>query len=326
MTTMSRHTPWDEIGKPSTNYTVRRVAGSGAIPVFWGKDVNDQCLLIVELNGDHGVQFRKDCATVHGIGVDLRNGEQTQQQRLVLTLEKQVDRDLFVGLCETLVVSLAPVSDSSVALSVTLTHIKRWKAFLAGRKSRLLSPEEVRGLVAELHCLRALYQLQLTQLEAVDAWCGPEYLHQDFIFGNTAVEVKSLSGRERNTVRISSEDQLEGLSENLFLVVYRFSDMSDSELALSLNDIIRVVEHELGDAKALEQFSKKLAGCGYLPLSDYDLPRFIVSSMQSYRVEGEFPRLIRSLLPEGITKVAYDIKLEAIKPFECAQEQIFGSL
>lgn len=43
---------------------------------------------------------------------------------------------------------------------------------------------------------------------AVEAWLGPEKSHQDFIFGNTAVEIKSLSGTERSTVRISSEDQL----------------------------------------------------------------------------------------------------------------------
>ena len=40
---------------------------------------------------------------------------------------------------------------------------------------------------------------------------------QDFIFDNTALEVKTLSGRERNSVRISSEDQLDSLNDRLFL-------------------------------------------------------------------------------------------------------------
>lgn len=321
---MSKSTPWDDIGNPSTDYTVRRVVGSGDIPIYWGKDVGGQCLLIVELEGDYGELFRKDSTNVHGIGVDLRNGEQPRQQRLVLTLEKQVDRDLFLGLCETLIASLVPVNDSAVALAVSLTHLKRWKAFLAGRKHRILTPEEVRGLFAELHCLRTLYARRLTQVVAVDAWCGPDDVHQDFIFGNTAVEVKSLSGRERNAVRISSEDQLEGLSDNLFLVIHRLSNTPDSERAQSLNDIVRTIEHELTETEALDQFSKKLATFGYAPLSDYDTPRFLISGTQGYRVEGKFPRLTRSLLPEGIARLAYDIKLEAIEPFECDQEQIFG--
>ncbi|WP_254229107.1 PD-(D/E)XK motif protein [Agrobacterium salinitolerans] len=41
--------------------------------------------------------------------------------------------------------------------------------------------------------------------------------------GNTAVEIKSLSGTERSTVRISSEDQLESLNDNLFLRIYRLT-------------------------------------------------------------------------------------------------------
>lgn len=321
---MSRAVPWDEIANPHADYNVRRVAGTAGVPLYWGKDAASQCLLIVELKGDHSVQYQRDTTTLYGIGVDLRNGENAQQQRLVLTLARHVDRDLFLGLCETLIASLAPVTDSQVALAVALAHLKRWKAFLAGRKARMLSDEEVRGLFAELYVLRALYQRTLPQRAAVDAWCGADAAHQDFIFGNTAVEVKSLSGRERSTVRISSEDQLEGLTDNLFLMTVRLSDLPDAEQARSLNDLVALIEQELTVAEALEQFSDKIAGCGYAPLADYDAPRFLVSSTQAYRVTEEFPRLIRSQLPQGLARVSYDIQLEAIAPFACEDGEIFG--
>lgn len=321
---MIRATPWDDIGNPNADYNVRRVAGAGQIPVFWGKDIGGACLLVIELEGDHHAQFRKDGTSVHGIGVDLRQSDEPHQQRLILTLEKHVDRDLFFGLCETLIASLAPVTDSATALAVALTHIRRWKAFLAGRKARMMSPEEVRGLFAELCFLRAVYRQRLSQPDAVEAWCGADGVHQDFIYGDTAVEVKSLSGRERNAVRISSEDQLEGLANHLFLMVYRLSDMPESEHALSLNDLVRTIEEELNDADALEEFSRRVGAYGYAPLPDYDTPRFLVSSIQAYRVTEDFPRLIRSLIPQGIARVSYDIELEAIRPFECDDAQIFG--
>lgn len=322
---MNRATPWDDIGNPDTDYNVRRVAGAGRVPVFWGKDIGGACLLVIELEGDHGAQFRKDgTSSVHGIGVDLRQGDEPHQQRLILTLEMHVDRDLFFGLCETLIASLAPVTDSAAALAVALTHIRRWKAFLAGRKTRMLSPEEVRGLFAELRFLQSLYQRRLSQPVALEAWCGADGTHQDFIFGDTAVEVKSLSGRERNAVRISSEDQLEGLANNLFLMVYRLSDMPESDRAISLNDLIRAIELELSDANALEQFSRKVASYGYAPLADYDTPRFLVSSAQAYRVADGFPRLVRSQVPQGIARLSYEIELEAIRPFECDDAQILG--
>ncbi|MDP9895935.1 hypothetical protein J2W32_005035 [Variovorax boronicumulans] len=320
---MNRNSPWNEIATPIVDYNVRRVAGVQGVPVYWGKDATGQCLLIVELQGDHSIQYRSDAISLYGIGVDLRNGENTQ--RLVLTLARHVDRDLFIGLCDTLIASLLNVADSQVALAVSLAHLKRWKAFLAGRKARVLSEEEVRGLFAELYVLRLLYRQTLPHRIAVNAWCGVDDAHQDFIFENTAIEVKSLSGRERNSVRISSEDQLEGLTDNLFLMTVRLSDMPDAEKALSLNGLVALIEQELNTSEALEQFSGKIAGIGYAPLADYDAPRFLVSATNSYRVTEEFPRLIRSQLPQGLVHVSYDVQLEAIEQFACEDDAIFGS-
>lgn len=320
---MNRPVPWDAVPTPAADLSVLRVAGTTGVAMFWGRDAGAQCLLIIELDGDHTAQFRRDVVSLHGISVDLRNGDGAGQQRLVLTVARHIDSDLFLGLCETLIGSLRDVADPATAMAVALAHLRRWKAFLAGRNARLLSPEEVRGLFGELHVLRLFYQDTLAQPEAVDAWCGPDDSHQDFIFGNRAIEVKSLSGRERSTVRISSEDQLESLADELFLLTQRLSSHPDADQALSLNGMIGLIDGELADADAIEQFTDKLAGMGYVPLAEYDAPRFIVSGLQGYRVTDGFPRLIRSELPPGITKVSYDIMLEAIAPFSCDEADMF---
>lgn len=322
---MSRSMPWDAIPTPAADLSVLRVGGTSGVPIFWGRDPGAQRLLIIELDGDHTGQFRRDVVSLHGIGVDLRNGDIAGQQRFVLTLARHIDSDLFLGLCETLIGSLKKVTDPATALAVALVHLKRWKAFLAGRNARLLSPEEVRGLFGELHVLRRLYHDTLPQAAAVDAWLGPDDSHQDFIFGDRAIEVKSLSGRERSTVRISSEDQLESTLPELFLLTQRLSDMPDADQALSLNDLVSLIESELSVAEAIEQFGDKLAGMGYAPIAEYDRPRFVVSGSQGYRVTEGFPRLIRSDLPQGVTRVAYDIMLEAIAPFACDDTVMFGS-
>ncbi len=320
---MTESVPWDSIPTPGADFTVVRVAGTTGVPIYWGRDAAAQCLLIVELEGDFTAQLRRDTVSLHGIGIDLRNGDAIGRQRLVLTLARHIDRDLFLSLCETLIGSMKDVTDPATALAVALAHLKRWKAFLAGRNARLLSPEEIRGLFGELHVLRMLYQDTLPQATAVDAWCGPDDSHQDFIFGNRAIEVKSLSGRERSAIRISSEDQLESLVDELFLLTQRLSEMPGAEQALSLNGIVALIEGELMDASAIEQFTDKLAGMSYAPLSEYDAPRFVVGGLQGYRVTDEFPRLMRSELPPGITKVSYDIMLEAIVPFSCNDIELF---
>lgn len=319
-----RSTPWDEIATPESDYNVRLIAGSSATPVYWGKDSNGRCLFLIELEGDHSKNFQKNGTSVHGIDVDLRGGSATQLQGLVLTLENQVDKDLFSGLCQTLVSNLQPVTDASTALAVALTHINRWKAFLAGRKRRVLSPAEIRGLFAELQFLRMLYGKHLTQPEAVNAWCGPEGVHQDFIFEDTAVEIKSLSGRERNSVRISSEDQLEALSNNLFLVIFRLTEQPDSDQSVSLNLLVSQIEQEITDSQALEEFSMRLAANGYVEMREYDEPVFLVSGQKCYRVHDEFPRLIRSEIADGIARVGYEIELESISKFECNIVEIWS--
>jgi len=320
----NKKTPWDEIKEPPSDYNVRLAAGSSVVPLYWGRDAAGHCLFIVELHGDHTEKFRNEGLSVHGIKVDLRNLDMTASQGLVLTLEQHIDRDLFMGLCETLVTSLQTVPDSSVAMEVSLAHIKRWKAFLAGRKRQLLSAEEIRGLFSELMFLRSLYQDHLDENVAIEAWCGPDGSHQDFIFGNTAVEVKSISGRERSTVRISSEDQLEALCDNLYLMIYKLSEMPESDSSLSLNEFVRLIEQDLTDSTAIEELQKRLASYGYVEMQEYDKPKFLVTAQNSYQVSEGFPRLIRSGVPNGIVNLSYEIEIESMEKFQCNLDKIWG--
>ncbi|MDR5660171.1 PD-(D/E)XK motif protein [Burkholderia cenocepacia] len=319
---MSESSPWDGIGVPGTDFNVRQVMGKMAVPCFWGRDRSGACLFIVELQGDHSVKHRTDAVTVHGIDVDLRTGD-VGRQCLVLTLEKEVDRDLFEGLCRTLASALEHATDSTSSLAIALAHIRRWKTFLSGR-GQYLSAQQAQGLFAELAFLLELLDRSVPAVAALEAWLGPDKSHQDFIFGNSAVEIKSISGIERSTVRISSEDQLESLTDALFLRIYRLSNLPDAAGARSLNATVEAVQARLGEAEAVEAFDRKLVAYGYAPLPNYDQPTFVISDIATYRVQDGFPRLIRSQMSTGIEKVTYDIRLEAIAPYECNGAAVFG--
>ena len=308
--------------RPGADFNVRQVPGETAVPCFWGRDTTGACLFIVELQGDHTVQYRKNAVTVNGINVDLRGGEPGQQRSFSLSRNRSIatsSRSL----------PHARIQRWSAPPIPPVRSPWRWRISGDGRPScpavaSILSAEEVRGLFAELTFLLELIDRLASTTAAVEAWLGPEKSHQDFIFGNTAVEIKSLSGTERSTVRISSEDQLESLNDALFLRIYRLSSLPDAARAQSLNEIVAAVQTRLAEAEAIEAFDRKLVAHGYAPLPDYDGPRFVVSDAHSYRVGDGFPRLIRSQLPTGIAKVAYDIRLETIAPFECDGAAVFG--
>lgn len=320
---MSNKTPWDDIKTPQSDLTVRPVKGPRHLSLYWGKDVSGHCIFVLELEGDHAEIYRKNAVSVHGIKTDLRHINTTGNQGLVVTLEKHVDQDLFFSLCDTLISALTDIVDPAVGLSVTLSQIKRWKTFMAGRKAKVLTAEEVRGLFSELLFLQSMMSHGFSEKDALEAWQGPETSHQDFIYANTAVEIKSLSGRERNTVRISSEDQLEGVNDNLFLRIYRLIDMPESDKSLSLNAMVRRMEDQIQDADSLEKLSDKLAKAGYVELREYDSPEFIVAEEKTYLVAEKFPRLIRSELPEGVIRAGYEIQLETIQTFMCNTDEVW---
>ena len=317
---MTEASPWEDIAVPNSDFNVRQVPSESPVPCFWGRDAAGHCLFIVELEGDHGSQFRQHPVSVRGIGVDLRSGP-SNRQRLILALDRHVDRDLFGGFCRSLASALELATDSASALSVALTHIRRWKAFLSGGPQRL-SPEEVRGLFAELAFLLEMLDRNFTSEAAVEAWLGSEMSQHDYELPDSAIEIKSLSGAERNAVRISSEDQLESMKSRLFLRIYRLAALRDRSTARTLNEIVREVGDRL-EADSLAVFDRKLVARGYAPMPDYDEHSFAVSEVRTYEVAQAFPRLIRSRLDVGIRAVNYEIELEHVASYECGNGVVF---
>lgn len=322
--TMSKTLPWHDIKTPKDDLSVRRIRECEILSLYWGKDPQGHCLFIFELEANGLAIFQENRVSVYGINIDLNVLKPTGNQALILTLDKHINQDLFYQLCETLIQALQNVIEPLTGLSITLAQIKRWKLFLAGGRERILSLEEIRGLYSELIFLQQTIAETESEYQACDCWQGPEMSHQDFIFSDTAVEVKSLSGRERNTIKISSEDQLETVNENLFINVFRLLEKSGTEYSVSLNELVKNIENTLTDSEALELFHHKLAKYGYVELRAYDSPEFIVADEHTYKVEKNFPKLIRSELPVGMLKVSYEIKLEAIKSYMCHKQDIWN--
>ncbi len=317
----NRKTAWDKIAHDPERMTARRATKPPALPFYWGKDTDDNCLLIAELEGDHREYYFKNVMSFSGVKTKLQQLPKENKQRLVMTLAEHVDRDIFDVLCRNLLKTVEDIQDSRIALSVILKHLKRWKAFMSGNKTKFLSPREVRGLFSELLFLLKLINEQANQRMVIEAWGGPLDAHQDFIFSNTAVEVKSITGKERNAVRISSEDQLQASVDSLFLKVFRLGSVDESsKVAKSLNQLVIEVEKQISDKAVTNLFLERLAATGYVPLDEYSRPHFILLDETTYLIDGEFPKLVKSNVMPGVHKVKYDIDLAIIEKFICGND------
>lgn len=319
---MSQALPWDDIPVPNTGINRRLAAASMLVPASWAVDVRGRRLFILELEGDHSARYLRNALRVTGLNIDLRV-HSPRFQMLVLTLESEQNVDLFYKLCDSLLSELASVATPASALEKTLSHLRRWKAFLSGNLARLLSSEEARGLFAEIWFLLQLTESKADIATAVSSWKGPDRLQQDFIFGDQAVEVKSLVATDPRTVRISSEDQLDSVQTRLYLLLLLLKESQDQG-SRSLNQIVAEAHSLLAKSDASFEFDSKLAAYGYVPLREYDHPSLIVVGEQSYTVRDSFPRIIRQQLPNGVFRVRYQIQIEHLEPFRCGFEEVIG--
>lgn len=314
MSKMLERSPWDEITVPNRDHNVKLVDGVAGVPCYWARNASGACLFIIELKGDFAPMMRANLIRVKGIELHLLAAEPGRQQ-LVLELQRKGDHDLFENFCRALVNSLGTAENSDAAFAIAWGHIRRWKAFLGGSVQHL-SPEVVQGLFAELLFLKQRIVEESVE-DAVTSWMGPDGSQHDFIYGKVAVEVKSVMGTARNSVRISSEDQLESLQERLYLRAYLLRTEPDPTSGTSLNQLVEDIRALLADSPALDDFERKLFELRYQPLPHYDKPGFLISEVRTYRVRKDFPRLIRSELSPWLAKVSYDIKIEGLANYIC---------
>ena len=318
MTLIPEHHPWSDIKKPDDGVYVRKVADVAAHDFYWGRDSQGRYLLILPLEGEHADFVQTHFLKISGISIDLKYVSDVSAQGFLLILERTEDADIFLRLCNVLIDVAGKTEGSREALSVIFSQLKRWKAFLSGGGRKILRPHEIRGLFSELLFLkRLLHEEEVSPVAALEAWRGPIRGAQDFVLGDCAVEIKSLSGTARGTVRISSEDQLDSSFPRLYLRVYLLAEDSECSEGSSLNALVRELGAMITEAEALELLWDRLAHAGYVDLTNYDTPCMKPVQCRTYLVDENFPRLIPGALDAGLSGVSYELALEAAEPFRC---------
>ncbi|MDL2259729.1 PD-(D/E)XK motif protein [Deltaproteobacteria bacterium OttesenSCG-928-K17] len=311
--------PWQDISRPISGIHVRKHDSHKSGDIFWAKDSDNTKMLIISLEGDQRDIYNESSIHIKGIKTDLRPYEETGRQCLVLFLESAINSDIFFDFCCTLTDAVRTAENSGGVVFASFQHIRRWKNFLSGGR-KLLTPHQIRGLIGELLFLRQMMQAGYSAGQSLESWIGPDGGNQDFVVEDMAVEIKTILGRERGKVRISSEDQLESIQSRLFLNIFRLIEVDKSAASFSLNSLICELRSHMPLADDEDIFDIKLSSLSYSPLPLYNYPHFKCPEQLVFNVAGNFPRLIRSALPAGVSNVLYDISLESIRSFVCKDE------
>jgi hypothetical protein len=314
---MNEKFPWVKISKPSAGYNVLLVDPDHPHDFFWGRDSEGYYLLVLDIDEDGYEEFlKKKTIDFKGIKTDLRISQDGKKHVFVLSLQRQADADIFLCICNDLIEFTKKVEGNRATVQKIHTRLQVWRAFLSKNSRYLLSEQEVRGLFAELVFLENCINNNIyTPASIITGWQGPLDGPHDFVLGDIAVEVKSIASSSKNTVRISSENQLVTNLSRLYLQVFFLAEYTDGSSGISLNDIVGRLRNRLEDTDFLDTFNNRLHSAGYIDLIDYATPLFSVIKKHAYEVSEGFPRIIPLMLSSGLRNVSYDLDLNMVEAF-----------
>jgi hypothetical protein len=316
--------PWEQLHISSKgNYNKLRVQGTTHLSLFWLRDDKGKPGLLIEISQKISVNSLTEAKiNIRDLSIDVVDFPSDNLRAIVIILENIQNQDIFNSLCLDLVDHVSSQNKDYETFQLVCSRLKKWQAFLAGRTRHTLSLEEIQGLYAELSFIAGKLDKDLaSESFIIDSWMGPDSAQQDFILNNTAVEIKSVKGSDRDRIRISSEHQLTTFLDQLYLVVYFLSinHAQDSQIGENLNEIVKRILNQIVTNKVKDLFEEKLAAAGYIHLAEYNSPRFQIKAVEYYRVIDQFPRITQDSLPVGIKQVSYDIELSSIARFRVAK-------
>jgi hypothetical protein len=247
-----------------------------------------------------------------------------KEKCLCIILNDEFFKDLFDDLILSIYSKIYNISNTEEYSELFTRHFFKWSAFFENKKTDGLTRDQVKGLIGELFYLKnLLLNSELIVDDILLSWRGPYDEGHDFVFEFTDYEIKTIES-SKNSVRISSEFQLESeKGKELELIVIFVNPDNENGLSLKslINDIKKIVLDKLGDNSI---FINALAQKGLTigDLDQYEIYRYKPIEEISYDVNREnFPKLIRSSIPEEINKLNYNIRLNLIEEFITNKKQ-----
>ena len=146
--------------------------------------------------------------------------------------------------------------------------------------------------------------------EAVAGWTGALKEHQDFSYGETWYEIKTVM-EQSEKVRIQSLEQLslERIGE---LVIYRLAKTAGE--GFTLNSLVNELETLLHEnSSAAQRFEVLLFQTGYVEREEYDERSYRLAESMNFTVDENFPRLTKNNLPPAIIEASYSLNLRRLK-------------
>ena len=236
----------------------------------------------------------------------------SEQTYLCFLCEDDLLRELFEQLVLDLLNFCIEHIESDNYPQAIVNRAYAWEALFSKSRGGL-NKNAALGLMAELHFLENEW---LSQGHPIATWTGPTGAAQDFLDGDTIVElkVKTLS----NTIAVSS---LEQLDRSLEMYIVAYSAILDEE-GESVNDCVARLCQILG-SKSIE-FMDLVTLTGFVRDKNFKSP-IAVKDGAAYFVDESIPVLQVGDIT-GVVAARYTVDLTSAAPAKLSLEDLRGRL
>ena len=294
----------------------------GAYPRGRRLYLNDERYWISRNSSNQLVFYIQDvCTTVIPVKKDTSSIElkvekyKNDEQRLVCTfLESTNETTEKFGL---VVKSIAVETESFNGVAIfakVQKELQEWSDFLKNHEQEL-SQSELIGFWGELYVITSLIMKKHDPLNAIRYWAGPTGSKKDISLNSLSIEVKTTSSSASKEITISSLDQLDKTTKQLY-ILHLFINVADNEKGVSLTYLYELVRSQVKHDFAISALFKRRAGVFFkrASLQQKNQP-FVCSEINMYEVKENFPKLVRGNVHAGIVEAKYRLSIQSIQDF-----------
>lgn len=306
--------PWDGISGPCYPEGRRLYLNDER---FWVSiDENHQLLFFIQDGGGGAVKPLENLA---GLRVTIEeHGAGAYRLVCRLTTHEPNLIDKFRTVAKDIAYHCSGYNGSQLFVK-TQERIKSWANFLRPSRRGLTHSEFV-GLFGELYVLSEHMIPSLSSADAVRAWIGPEGKKQDFTFDDCAVEVKTTIAGDQNTIRVSSLDQLDPITDRLYLLRVVASPATDGS-GVSLGELYERCLEKVKHDVIIEGLFLQKASSLYGKANESQIKeQFKIVNISLFEVGASFPRLTRSNVDPAILEAGYELAVSALSAFEVKKD------
>lgn len=143
---------------------------------------------------------------------------------------------------------------------------------------------------------------------------------QDITLNSIAIEVKASVSGDAQTIKISSFDQLERVTEKLYLLHIGLTP-SDNESGLSLESLYRDCLSEVAhDISAETLFLQKTSELYGKANNSQLTEKYSIASQTMFEVRDDFPCIKREMISPSVARLKYEIYVAALREFEVTED------